>query len=357
MKKTILFFSFLLLLAKATFAQNVGIGTTTPTKAGLVVNNKVGNVHAIFGDNTSGVSIESAWPGIHFNDYYNGNRRALATGYTAGVELNPANGTLYIYTTPAATPTGSVITSQTAINIAKNGYTAIGNIAPTEKLDVDGFVQSRGLKIWQNNYIELGAGIAGKEVNAGKIGYSIFSNDAVDMVGASVGGSARRIRFWAEGGSRFEGPINVSNINSFTGLAKDNININANTTTTGFSKLGTSSMGLKTMTFVVPIAKQTNGVGGSWASAVVTNIPVLVKNIVSFTGLSIIQYDNGNQSAFPLVGDATSSETGKGKMSMSTIVTGGTTTYASVRYDDCDLCDKGAKFVLHITYTEQDLLP
>lgn len=123
------------------------------------------------------------------------------------------------------------LTCVTVTGLAQTNV-GIGTVAPAEKLDVDGFIRSRGLKIRPAGYIELGAGIVGKEVNAGKIGYALFSTDAVDMVGASVGGSARRIRFWAEGGSRFEGPINVSSINSYSGLTNDKIAIN------GFATMG-----------------------------------------------------------------------------------------------------------------------
>ena len=62
---------------------NVGIGNLNPNLAGLMVDKKVGNVLAMFGSNTSGVSIESNFPGIHFNSYFNGTRKTMSTGYTA----------------------------------------------------------------------------------------------------------------------------------------------------------------------------------------------------------------------------------------------------------------------------------
>jgi hypothetical protein len=111
----------------------------------------------------------------------------------------------------------------------------IGIPNPSEKLDVDGFVRSRGLQVRSGGgYIELGAGIVGKEVNAGKIGYGLFGGLGInlDIVGAGSGSTPRRIRMWAEGGTRFEGPLNVSNINTYTGLTNDKINVNA------FAKLG-----------------------------------------------------------------------------------------------------------------------
>lgn len=57
------------------------------------------------------------------------------------------------------------------------------------------------------NVLELGAGVSGKEANAGKIGYQRFSTDALDIVGAGPNAGSRKIRFWAEGGSIFNGLV------------------------------------------------------------------------------------------------------------------------------------------------------
>jgi hypothetical protein len=63
-----------------------------------------------------------------------------------------------------------------------------------------------GIGIFGANVLELGAGDADKEPNAGKIGYRTFSGDALDIVGAGAAGG-RRIDFFAEAGSVFTGPI------------------------------------------------------------------------------------------------------------------------------------------------------
>jgi len=49
-------------------------------------------------------------------------------------------------------------------------------------------------------YLELGFGVSGKEVSAGKIGYALFTAGALDIVGAGTVGSNRKIKLWAEGG-------------------------------------------------------------------------------------------------------------------------------------------------------------
>ena len=51
--------------------------------------------------------------------------------------------------------------------------------------------------------------MAGKEINAGKIGYQVFTPDALDIVGAGTAGNTRKIRFWNEGGASFAGPIEL----------------------------------------------------------------------------------------------------------------------------------------------------
>lgn len=205
---TILFF------VNNVFAQNVGIGTTTPTKAGLIVNTKVGNAHAIFGDNTSGVSIESNFPGIHFNSYYNGGRKTISTGFTSGVEMNPSNGNFSIYTSPSATLVGNIASVSERFVIQPNGNVGIGVTNPSSLLQING-----NLKINGTYYTELGADVAGKEINSGKIGWKLFS-DGLDIVGAGTATplTLRKVHVWAEGGTKFEGPIQnaaFGNINFF----------------------------------------------------------------------------------------------------------------------------------------------
>jgi hypothetical protein len=55
--------------------------------------------------------------------------------------------------------------------------------------------------------LEFRPGLAGKQLDAGKIGYQIFT-DGLDIVGAGTSGSNRRIQLYNEGGLRLTGPIN-----------------------------------------------------------------------------------------------------------------------------------------------------
>jgi hypothetical protein len=78
--------------------------------------------------------------------------------------------------------------------------------------------------------LEFGAGVAGKEVNAGKIGYQVFSTDALDIVGAGTNTSSRKITFWAERGATFAGPVSAP---SFTGAGSNLTSLNASLLTSG----------------------------------------------------------------------------------------------------------------------------
>lgn len=71
------------------------------------------------------------------------------------------------------------------------------------------FAALGGLTIAGQDALEFGAGLAGKEQNAGKILYQRFS-DGLDIVGAGTNVASRRIQFYAEGGATFTGPITAT---------------------------------------------------------------------------------------------------------------------------------------------------
>jgi hypothetical protein len=93
----------------------------------------------------------------------------------------------------------------------------IGTTAPTARLHVNGSIKLEGL-----NLFEFGAGVSGKEINAGKIGYNAFGQNALTFVGAGTSILNRSVFFFAEGGTTFSGGINVGGsvkINNNAGAA------------------------------------------------------------------------------------------------------------------------------------------
>lgn len=123
---------------------NAGIGEGTPlNKAGFTVNNKVGSVNAIFGSNTSGVAIESSFPGIGFNTYLNGTRKLLFNGYGAYIGSSHVSGGLQFAVTTAVDFAGSTVTPATAMDIKPNGNIGIGVTDQAYRLDVAGRMRVR----------------------------------------------------------------------------------------------------------------------------------------------------------------------------------------------------------------------
>jgi len=72
-------------------------------------------------------------------------------------------------------------------------------------LSLDGSLGIRG-----NNSLQFGAGIVGKEANAGTIAYGGWTADTLDIVGAGTTGNNRQVKVWAEGGSTFNGPVTAA---------------------------------------------------------------------------------------------------------------------------------------------------
>jgi hypothetical protein len=74
------------------------------------------------------------------------------------------------------------------------------SIANNEKMKLI----SGGLQIKNAGFVEMGSGYS-KEINAGKIGYELFTTQTLDMYGAGTLLADRKIKFWAEEKTTFEG--------------------------------------------------------------------------------------------------------------------------------------------------------
>jgi hypothetical protein len=172
---SILFISFI--LNYAVYAQNIGIGTTTPSAKLTVEGNELapnGEGAAIKIQNTSSTN---AW--------------YLRAG---------GNGTF--------TPLGGFSLADNIgyhFTMAQGGNIGLGILPTTAKLHVNGEIRMQGLNIF-----EFGAGVAGKEVNAGKVGYNAFGTNALTFVGGGTTNLNRAIFFFAEGGTTMNGPLNFN---------------------------------------------------------------------------------------------------------------------------------------------------
>jgi uncharacterized coiled-coil protein SlyX len=124
----------------------------------------------------------------------------------SGNDIAIGNGTQAMSFYQSATNSGWYTTTNFALlpGVGGTGNVGIGTGAPSAKLHIAGNVKVDG-----TNTMEFGAGIAGKEVSAGKIGYQTFTTDALDIVGAGTTGTNRKIRFWNEGGAEFRGSVAV----------------------------------------------------------------------------------------------------------------------------------------------------
>ncbi len=134
----------------------VGIGETNPSLGGLVVNKKVGATNAVFGSNTTGVAIESSFPGIGFNNYFDGSRKTIAAGYSGYIGVNPSSGGMQFSVSGTSVNAGITPTLNTGIAITASGNTGIGITDPAHKLDVGARMRIRsapGLTagLWLNN--------------------------------------------------------------------------------------------------------------------------------------------------------------------------------------------------------------
>lgn len=135
---------------------SMSIGTTDISLSGLTVNKKVGATHAIFGSNTTGVAIESSFPGIGLNSYFSGTRKTIATGYSGYIGVNPSSGGMQFLVSPQSNNAGATGTYKTALDIKADGKVGLGVTDPAYLFDVGERMRIRGTPgftagIWLNN--------------------------------------------------------------------------------------------------------------------------------------------------------------------------------------------------------------
>jgi hypothetical protein len=120
------------------------VGSNDKYKAGLVVDKKQEAVHAMFGSNTTGVAIESSFPGIGLNTYYNLFRRAISTGFGGYIGVNPVQGGMNFYATGQSSNTNDAAPLVSGITIRPTGHVGIGTGESADyPLDVNGRIRLR----------------------------------------------------------------------------------------------------------------------------------------------------------------------------------------------------------------------
>ena len=227
--------------------NNVGIGTFFPSaKLHLNGNMKIDNSNTIeFGAGAEGKNPDAGKIGYNT---FSGNALDIVGAGSTG------NRKIKLYAEGGTTLEGKMNISDSLFVaghsnldgnlLVNNGWVGINTYAPTVPLHLSGL-----MKIDGTNTLEFGAGMAGKQSDAGKIGYQVFSTDALDIIGAGTNPSNRKIKFYAEGGSAFTGKVDI------TGklTASDSVKINAPTKMNGNLLVNNGWVGIGNLSPLVPL--------------------------------------------------------------------------------------------------------
>jgi hypothetical protein len=138
------------------------------------------------------------------------------------------------------------------------------------------------------NSFQFGAGLAGQDINAGKIGYEAFSPDSLDIVGAGTNASNRKITFWAEGGANFTGPVSATSL-SGNGSGLTNLNASQFASGTVADALLSSNVALRAGGNAFSGSQTVSGSVGIGTTS--TNFPL---NLGQTLGDKLALYDDGN---------------------------------------------------------------
>jgi hypothetical protein len=198
MKKIFAFFILLMLLSSYLFSQNVGIGTTTPTRAKLEVNGAVDATSAIFGGESSGISLQRNWPGIGYNSYWNAGNRSIISGFGAKQYLDPTTGYLYLDMLPYTNTNDLATTAYRAFTISPGGNIGVGSGTPNAELQLPNTILNRKIVLWEsanneNQYFGLG-------IEPGTMRYSVAGAGNVHRFYAGTGptSSSLLMSIWAD---------------------------------------------------------------------------------------------------------------------------------------------------------------
>lgn len=185
---------------------SIGIGTATPTEQLTL---QSGNVSLL--SSPKGILLDG-FDGPMINRGFDPFTTGKYTGLGRwGLFMEPNNLTIGLPATQFKAFAISSYNINSTIN--KQLFRVSLNAAANSALvEVNG-----AMKIEGSNSLEFGAGILGKELNAGKIGYNSFGYDGLSIVGSGTTAINRKVYIFAEGGTTFNGPINVGGSTGTTG--------------------------------------------------------------------------------------------------------------------------------------------
>ena len=254
----------------STFANNVGIGTGTPSFPLDLTNTSTtsGACMARFGSNTFGVSFTQNFPQVCLNNYYNGsNSIAMQTGWCSLTDLNPSTGFVTVKTSTGSVNGGSSASFNSAIVIdpsgkigvfktpanaldvagggSFSGSVAANGLASTGTLTVSGATTLAGLLTLQAGASVTGAVTASGQVQGGSVvstgtlavsGTSTLTGLATLQNGASVTG-AMTASGQVQGGSLIStGTLTASGATTL----QSTLTVNAGATVTGAASLSST---------------------------------------------------------------------------------------------------------------------
>lgn len=176
---------------------NIGIGTTMPSEQLTL---QSGNISLL--SSTKGILL-NGFDGPMINRGFDAFTTGSLTGLGRwGLFMEPNNLTIGLPALPFKAFAISTYNSNSTIN--KQLLKVSVDPSTNALVEVNG-----AMKIEGANTIEFGAGVAGKELNAGKIGYNSFGPQGLSIVGSGTTAFNRKVYVFAEGGTTFNGPINV----------------------------------------------------------------------------------------------------------------------------------------------------
>jgi hypothetical protein len=193
---------FSLLATTTVEAQNIGIGSSTATRAKLEVVGVAGagNTSAIFGSEGAGISLQTNWPTIGFNQYRDnpaGTGKYMASGYAASQYFDPASGTMVIDMLNAGalntnTPVGYRAMTLTPIGIGIRTGSVSASLTVARGDGVDGTAVFAGATHWthfnystdEHTYIRSGT-------NNG----AVYVNNLVPNGNILIGSGATKVMF------------------------------------------------------------------------------------------------------------------------------------------------------------------